>query len=99
MNLVNSSHILCVISFMCTPVPLKFYLTRSHHFSAVGVDLHQKLVLIKEINLNFVMKYRTKQLSSFQENDGCIIEDTENTVQASCQVSHRLTEVDRISDM
>ncbi|KAF3612838.1 hypothetical protein FXO38_36587 [Capsicum annuum] len=65
----------------------------------IGVDLHQKLVLIKEINLNFVMKYRTKQLSSFQENDGCIIEDTENTVQASCQVSHRLTEVDRISDM
>ncbi|PHU27550.1 ATP-dependent DNA helicase MER3 -like protein [Capsicum chinense] len=65
----------------------------------IGVDLHQKVVLIKEINLNFVMKYRTKQLSSFQENDGCIIEDTENTVQASCQVSHRLTEVDRISDM
>ncbi|PHT57407.1 ATP-dependent DNA helicase MER3 -like protein [Capsicum baccatum] len=65
----------------------------------IGVDLHQKVVLIKEINLNFVMKYRTKQLSSFQENDGCIIEDTENTAQASCQVSHRLTEVDRISDM
>lgn len=99
MNLVNSSHILCVVPFMCTPSPLEFYLTRSHHFSAVGVDLHQKVVLIKVIDLNFVMKYRTKQPSSFQNNDDCIIEVTEDAAQASCQVSHSLTEAGWSSDM
>ncbi|KAK4367437.1 hypothetical protein RND71_011229 [Anisodus tanguticus] len=65
----------------------------------IGIDLYQKVVLIKEIDLNFVMKYRTKQLSSFQNNDVCITEDTENAAQASCQVSHSLTEADRSSDM
>ncbi|KAJ8566966.1 hypothetical protein K7X08_019174 [Anisodus acutangulus] len=65
----------------------------------IGIDLHQKVVLIKEIDLNFVMKYRTKQPSSFQNNDVCITEDTEDAAQASCQVSHSLTEADRSSDM
>ncbi|XP_059294176.1 DExH-box ATP-dependent RNA helicase DExH17 isoform X2 [Lycium ferocissimum] len=65
----------------------------------IGVDLHQKILLIKEMDHNFVMKYRTKQPSSFQNNDVCIIEDTEDAVQASCQVSHSLTEADRSSDM
>ncbi|KAK4347253.1 hypothetical protein RND71_033592 [Anisodus tanguticus] len=65
----------------------------------IGIDLHQKVVLIKEIDLNFVMKYRTKQPSSFQNNDVCIMEDTEDAAQASCQVSHSSTEADRSSDM
>ncbi|XP_055804712.1 DExH-box ATP-dependent RNA helicase DExH17 isoform X2 [Solanum dulcamara] len=65
----------------------------------IGVDLHQKVVLIKVIDLNFVMKYRTKQPSSFQNNDDCIIEVTEDAAQASYQVSHSLTEAGWSSDM
>lgn len=45
------------------------------------------------------MKYRTKQPSSFQNNDACIIEDTQDAAQASCQVSHSLTEAGWSSDM
>ncbi|XP_075106638.1 LOW QUALITY PROTEIN: ATP-dependent DNA helicase homolog MER3-like [Nicotiana tabacum] len=65
----------------------------------IGVDLHQKVLLIKEIGLNFVNKYRTKQLSSFQANDACIIKDTKGAAQASCQVSHTLPEPEWSSDM
>lgn len=82
--------------YSCAP---ECYLTRSHHFYAVGVDLHQKVLLIKEIGLNFVNKYRTKQPSLFQANDACIIKDTEDAAQASCQVSHTLPEPEWSSDM
>ncbi|KAG5624417.1 hypothetical protein H5410_009635 [Solanum commersonii] len=65
----------------------------------IGVDLHQKVVLINMVDHNFVMKYRTKQPSSFLNNDVCIIEDTQDAAQASCQVSHSLTEAGWSSDM
>lgn len=65
----------------------------------VGVDLHQKVVLITAIDHNFVMRHRTKQPSSFQNSDFCIIEDAEDSAQASCQVSHSLTESGWSSDM
>lgn len=84
---------------MGTTAPLEVYLTSSHHFSAVGVDLHQKVVLITAIDHNFVMRHRTKQPSSFQNSDFCIIEDAEDSAQASCQVSHSLTESGWSSDM
>ncbi|KAK6798776.1 hypothetical protein RDI58_006479 [Solanum bulbocastanum] len=65
----------------------------------IGVDLHQKVVLINMVDHSFVIKYRTKQPSSFQNNDVCIIEDTQDAAQGSCQVSHSLTEAGWSSDM